>query len=125
MTSWNSAFPSRFFRANDLNNKRLRLKISGVTLESLDDSGREKPVLYFENEIKGLALNRTNADVLEQRYGDQMEDAIGKVIELFPSTVRFKGQLTPCIRIAIPASQEPQGAGTAIHGGLSSETIPF
>ena len=58
-------FPSRFWKAADLNGKPMVVTIEGTVRETLktpDGKSDEKPVLYFTGSKKSLSLNVTNWD---------------------------------------------------------------
>jgi hypothetical protein len=54
---------------------------------------------------KGFVCNATNYDVIADAYGDETDDWTGQPIELFPTKVAFKGQLTDAIRVRIPQAK--------------------
>ena len=106
----NAAFPSKWLRATDLQNRRYTVTISHVTLEDMGD-GEHKPIIYFQGSQKGLACNKTNALEIATAYGDETDGWAGKQIELYPSMVMFQGRNTPCIRCRaiFPAAAAPLG----------------
>jgi hypothetical protein len=104
---FNDMFPSRFFKADDLA-QPLMVKIKEVKIERLGgDNGDEKPVLYFINQEKGLALNKTNAvSIINATGSDDVDDWVGARIELYRDTVLFHGQRTPCVRVRKPSEKK-------------------
>ena len=58
-----SAFPSKYLKGADLNGKTVRATIDRVEIEEVGDGDR-KPVVYFRNSDKGLALIRFSASPL-------------------------------------------------------------
>ena len=56
-----SAFPSKYLKAADLQDKQVTVRMSHVETETIGDDDR--PVLYFQGKEKGLVLNKTNANV--------------------------------------------------------------
>ena len=55
----NEAFPSKFLKADDLQDRTVKLTIDRVEMDEVGD-GR-KPIAYFKDAKKGLVLNVTNA----------------------------------------------------------------
>jgi hypothetical protein len=106
---YNQMFPSRFWKAEDLV-QPLTVKIKEVKIESLGgENGEEKPVVYFANEEKALALNKTNCVAIINAVGsDDTDDWRGQLIQLYKDTVMFHGQHTPCVRIRKPQQQKPK-----------------
>jgi len=105
-------FPSRFFKADDVTNPVI-LTIAAVSQEVMGEGQEEKPVVYFEDHQKCLALNKTNAERIANLVGsDTVEDWYGAKVELFRDTVMFHGARTPCVRVRKPrglvSRQRPQ-----------------
>ena len=98
-------FPSRFLRHADLQGRPQTVIIKDVTLEDVGDDGKQKPVIYFRGKEKGFVCNATNYDVIADAYGDETDDWAGQPIELYPTRVPFKGQLTDAIRVRIPQAK--------------------
>ena len=103
-----TAFPSKFLKAADLQNKSFRLTMKGVEME--DIGGDHQPVLYFMKTDKGVVLNKTNMNAIAGTYGFETNNWAGKEVEIFPATTMFKGQNVPCIRLRVVAPAAPNGA---------------
>jgi hypothetical protein len=101
----NELFPSRFLHHADLQGRSQTVIIKDVTLEDVGDDGRQKPVIRFRGREKGFVCNATNYDVIADTYGDETDDWAGQPIELYPTRVPFKGQLTDAIRVRIPQAK--------------------
>ena len=97
------SFPSKYFRADDLKGRRRTLTIDHVQDEELGrgHDATEKPVVYFREDPRGLALNKTNAVSIQVNLGSEdYDDWTGKTITLYPTTTRDpNGKKVPCIRI--------------------------
>jgi hypothetical protein len=93
-----SAFPSKFVKAADLQGREVRVTIGQVVMEVMND-GKTKPVVYFTGRERGLALNKVNANTIEEMYGPDTNNWIGKGVELFPTKVDLKGERVDAIRI--------------------------
>ncbi len=100
------AFPPRFMSKEDVTKPRV-LTIELVVMEEVEsEDGRvEKPVCYFsEKDSKPLILNKTNAEVLRELYGDETEEWVGKQIEVyFDPSIRFGTRKTGGIRVRKPS----------------------
>jgi hypothetical protein len=77
----------------------------------------EKPIITFVGKDKGLVLNKTNATMIVDSYGDESDVWVGKEIELYPDKVNYQGQIVPCLRVRIPQAAPPPPS----DGG----TVPF
>ena len=87
-----------------------------VTLEDVGDDGKQKPVIRFRGKEKGFVCNATNYDVIADAYGDETDDWAGQPIELYPTRVPFKGQLTDAIRVRIPQAKPAPTQASADAG---------
>ena len=80
-----------------------------VTIESVreaenDDKGRDgkpigKPIVRFVKARKEWVLNKTNARVIRELYGDKYEGWKGKKITLYATTCPAFGETVACIRV--------------------------
>jgi len=93
------AFPSRYLAGDDLGGRRIEVIIREVILEEVGDEKENKPILYFEGKRKGMVLNKTNATVLAETFGDDMEDWTGRKIELRTEKVSFQGKIHNALRV--------------------------
>jgi hypothetical protein len=103
------AFPSKYLKADDLQNRQVQVVMSHVDMEDVGGDDGDKPVLYFQGAKKGVVLNRTNAAVIGHSYGDDTELWRGKPLLLYSEMVNFKGKMTPGIRCRVPAPAVPSG----------------
>lgn len=102
------AFPSKYLKAADLPDGRdVRVQVQDVRLETLEQSGDEKPVCYFIGKTRGLVLNSTNATAISAVLGDETESWHGQTIILFSATTTFGGKTVPCIRVRVPRTSPP------------------
>lgn len=90
----------------DLKGKAHKVTISKteiVETESENDEGVKRMVnkiqLSFEGRDKQLLLNKTNANIIKDKLGDEETDWLGHEIIMYPTTTPFKGVITPCIRV--------------------------
>ena len=96
-----AAYPSKYLKHADLQDRPVRVTIERFEIEEIGDGDR-KPCLYFAKHDRGLVLNRTNADSIAAVFGDETDEWIGQVIELYPDKTRFAGKMVDCIRVRVP-----------------------
>jgi hypothetical protein len=119
------AFPSKYLKASEIKGKDVPVILDRIEHEEMAD-GEMKYVLYFIGRTKGLVLNKTNWDTIEEAYGDS-DDWPGKPAMLF--TVKTKdptGKTVDGIRIK-PAPQQRQQAAKprqASGGGGTVVALP-
>ena len=103
---------SRFLRAEDLPQEKT-LRIKSVTEETVGQGADAKKVLvvWFTNDPRGLALNRTNNRTLRGAFGDPVDGWIGKIIVIYPTQTEFRGHLVPALRVRIPPPKQTTGDG--------------
>ena len=118
-------YPSSFLKAEDLQGKKVRLTVAGVAMEKLGDD--TKPVMAFRGTDKKFVLNRTNASMMQELFGDESSDWVGKPIMLYPTKTNYQGKMVPCLRIEeAPAlkAKEPEPPPELREPGDDSE-MPF
>ena len=96
-----AAYPSKYLKTADLGGRSVRVTIDRFEIEEVVDGDR-KPCLYFAGKDKGIVLNRTNADMICSAYGEETDNWLGQVIELYPDKTRFQGKMVDCIRVRVP-----------------------
>lgn len=100
MGNWRSSFPSNYLKASDFEKPKL-LTIKKFVEE--DIGGEPKPIVYFEEDQKGLVLNKVNGDSIEKISGSwETENWKGHRIVLFQSETDYQGKRVPCIRVRAP-----------------------
>ena len=95
----NDAFPSNYLKASDLQGKLVKVKIQGCTVEDIGDD--KKPVLRFSGKAKGLALNKTNAQMIAAHYSPETNGWLGKEIKLYAGKVNFNGQMVDSLKVEV------------------------
>jgi len=76
---------SKYLKAADLNGKRTKVKISGVSMVEFDDDEKgkmRKPALHFEGKEKAMVLNPTNTAELINAFGAESDEWAGHEVEL-------------------------------------------
>ncbi len=99
-------FPSKYLKASDLEGREIRATIDRVEFEKLGEN--MKPVVYFRGKTKGVALNKTNSNVIAYSYGDDTDHWIGHDIILFSEMVPYQGKVGPSIRVRVPPKAAPK-----------------
>ena len=105
-----TAFPSRFLKAADLQGKTVGVAMDQVVIEEMGAPGKKdekKPVLYFVGKEKGLVLNRTNSRVIAKAYGTETARWRGQRLLLYVTEVEAFGDMVDAIRVRIPNGQPP------------------
>jgi hypothetical protein len=140
MATRDEAFPSKFLKAADIKGRSVTVTVDKVVKEEVGDS--EKFVCYFKKADKGLVLNGTSWDALEDISGELDSDNWhGVRVTLTTIKVRVKGETKDSI-IVQPVNEtrgDPQApldkpakvappAQAAVGEGLGKELddeIPF
>ena len=100
---YRDAFPSPYFKADDLDGKEPVLTIKKVTTETMND-GDERRCAHFEETDKVLILNKTNWLACAEIIGEE-DDArwTGSKIKLAKKRVSFKGDKVDAVRVETAA----------------------
>jgi hypothetical protein len=96
----NNLFPSKYLKASDAT-PSITLTVKGVTWEKMKDKDgneEEKPVIYFNEQTKGMVLNRTNANTLTHLYGSETDKWVGQRVVLGTEIVTAFGESKPALR---------------------------
>jgi len=93
---------SKWLKASDLKRDGKPVKAE-VTIDRPEvvefKDGTKKIGLFFAGREKGLVLNKTNANLIAEQYGQNMDDWRGKKIKIYPTTTDFGGERVECIRV--------------------------
>jgi len=117
------AFPSKYLKASDLENKQPRVTISHVQMENIAEGEDAKPVIFFKGKEKGMVLNKTNANTIRMAYGDDTDDWANEDIVLFSAMIDFQGKQTEALRVKIPPrNKKPVETAAAATG---DDEVPF
>lgn len=105
------AFPSRFFKAEDVKEQPLVLTIKRLYQDQIGIDKQEKNILAFVETEKELVLNGTNWDSIADIVGsDDSDDWPSYKIMLIEALVDFKGQKRPGIRVRSPNTAQASKA---------------
>lgn len=118
----NSAFPSEYLKAADLQNKRLAVTIDSVEIQKIGED--QRPVVRFVGKDKGLVLNKTNANMIIEITGsEETEDWHGHRIVLYVAKVDYQGKRVPAIRVDYMPNGKP--APEPVVEDVDDSDIPF
>lgn len=114
-----SAFPSSYIKASDLQGKSVSILMDRVVMEEI--GGDHKPVLYFIGKDRGLVLNKTNSSIIAEMHGWETENWNNRKITIYPARVEFQGKIVDAIRVKLetvshhqaPPAPMPQQRPTA------------
>jgi hypothetical protein len=104
------AFPSKYVGKDDLEAPRLMVILELAEAMIKGDHGDErKTVMFFKDpESKPLIMNTCNWMALEDAYGEESDDWIGKPVELYVNPdVMYAGKRVGGVRVRIPSSGQP------------------
>ena len=107
MPTREEAFPSKYLKAADLQGRSHVVTISHVQLEEMGQGAdkQEKWVSYFVGKHKGLVLNGTNWDSVEEITGHlNSDDWPGSQIEIYPTKTTFRAERKDCVRVRPPTN---------------------
>jgi hypothetical protein len=114
----NDIYPSTYLKAADLGDEPMVLTIDRVEMAEMQD-GTRKPAAYFEEQEKGLILNRTNANTIAAIYGDDTDSWHGARVQLISVPVEFNGRQVEAIRVRVrqtkPSAKQPHPAAVRAH----------
>ncbi len=100
-------FQSRFLKAADLGGREARVVIDHVEMVDLDADQPQRPALFFVGKSKSMVINRTNGELLAKSFGDDCDAWRGRSVIIFCSQTVFQGRVVDCLRLRIPAGQQP------------------
>jgi hypothetical protein len=110
----NDLYPSKYLKAVDLNGNAQTVTISRIEVEAIGDPQRpdRKPIIYFQEPIKPMVLNKTNGLAIAARFGPELNNWIGGRLELFSMLVQGPNGPVDGIRLR-PLEQAPKAAPAA------------
>jgi hypothetical protein len=102
MPDYRSMFERLYLGSWDLQGRDWVLQISKVVAATLTAPGgrtSKKPVVFFEQTDKGLALNKTNAKTIAAMYGNNTDEWVGELVTVYPTQTSFGAETVEAIRI--------------------------
>ena len=107
MPKWSDQVQSDYLKASDLNGHSVKVTIARTEFGKIGSD--EKWIVFFAGKQRGLALNKTNGSVLAEAFGDEMDNWVGREIEIYPDKTQYEGRLVACLRVRVPAPPVPEG----------------
>ena len=98
-------FAGNYLKASDIP-KPTALQITAVQMVKMPE-GDEKPAVVFTTGQQ-LVLNKTNATILADLWGDETAAWHGQMVELYSTTTSYSGRMVPCIQVRAPQPAVPQ-----------------
>jgi hypothetical protein len=119
-----TAFPSKYLKASDLNGRTVTVTIARVEMEKVGDD--RKPIIYFEGKSKGLVCNKTNANMIAKIANSRDTDEwTGVSITLIDAEVEFQGEPTRAIRVRPATKAATRPAPPPPVETPADDEIPF
>lgn len=119
---------SKFWRAGDVQGRPpIVLTIADVTEELIGRGSKQeaKCFLWFNENLKGLQLNKTRVRLLEAAFGPDSELWIGKKVKLsFDPTVEFGGRAVGGVGLQTPHGVVYQAAEGLAGWGAAPQGSP-
>ena len=113
-----------YLKAVDVEDEPLHVIIKNVSVETMTD-GRERPVVWFVNEDKGLVLNKINASRITKIAGsDDTDDWKEITITLVHDYTQFQGEDVECIRVKLE-KPTPKKAKKVVKEEELDDEVPF
>lgn len=110
-------FPSPYLVCADLGGQEQDVVISRFAMEEVDKQSHEQaPVVHFKDILKGLRLNKTNANTIGELLGGETDEWVGKTITLFPTQVDWQGTQKACIRVKMNTINQQSEAAPSSEG---------
>ncbi len=117
---------SKFLKKDDFQTPTI-LTIKSVSLEEVG-RGEERWVIFFNERAKGIVLNVTKIRQLENKYGQDTDDWIGKRVVLYTDpNVSYAGKIVGGIRVRAPKLKAPPEPEPEPIGdeGFDDDPVPF
>jgi hypothetical protein len=113
MPNVDQMFPSKYIKAGDCEEADLILTVRTVKMEDVGqgENAETKPVVYFDEEEKGLVLNKTNATTISELHGRNTDQWTGKRIALYATEVEYGGKVSMGIRVRLKAPKAAAANG--------------
>lgn len=116
------AFASKYLKAEDLNGEEVVSQIQSISQEDTAGNGQKKdfkPVVYLHGLEQGLVLNKVNALMTAEFYGDETDNWVGLPLAIRVEKVMYRGDMVPGIRV-MPQDPSMQAAGAKLKKILAA-----
>ena len=115
----NDIYPSQYLKAADIGDEPMLLTIDRVEMAEMQD-GTRKPACYFQEQDKGLILNKTNANTIAALYGDDTDDWSGQRVQLLSVPVEYQGKMVDAIRVRVRQAKPAAKPQSNVRSGADS-----
>ena len=119
---------SKFLRKEDFDEDQI-CTIRNVKLEDVgrDDNPEQRWVIYFKEHAKGMVLNVTTIRVLEQSYGGDTANWIGRQATVYVDpNVSFGGKVVGGLRLRVQKTKTASKASKPPNENFEDDSkIPF
>lgn len=94
-------YPGEYLEAEDLKGQTVIVTIVDIQGKELEfEKGKKRAfLLTFAGKKKALLLNKTNAWLIAEMFGENPNEWRGKRISIWPTTTRFGPDTVDCIRV--------------------------
>lgn len=108
------ATESKWLKAGDLkkDGKAIKVKLTIDHAEVVEfKDNTKKLAVMFKGKAKGLVLNKTNAQLIAEQYGEDSNAWANKEVSIYPTTTDFGGERVECIRVEqfVPEASDSDG----------------
>lgn len=100
---------SEFLSAKDLGDQEILVTLDGLTVETLQD--KQKLVGTFKEISRKVVINKTNANVIADKYGEDFETWADKSVQviLYSAPTSYEGKQGIHFRLPKDVSAPPSG----------------
>lgn len=112
MPKFSAAFPSKFLKPADLNGEDVIVTIQDIEIsDGTDMQGKPKKNVdchlkeTFDGQVKILRLSKMNAELLRDKYGDEMDDWVGARVKLFEDKIKIGSEIKSIIKLRVSSAK--------------------
>lgn len=110
-------FPSKYLKAADLMGRAVAVVIAGIDpraeLQMRGGAKEKKPLVRLAGKEKAWVLNKTNAHLIAEVYGNEVTGWLGKTVVIRAERVRFGGNMVEAVRVDVDATRARLANGGA------------
>jgi hypothetical protein len=99
-------FPSKYLKAADLMGRAVAVVIAGI-------DPRAELQMRLAGKEKAWVLNKTNAHLIAEVYGNEVTGWLGKTVVIRAERVRFGGNMVEAVRVDVDATRARLANGGA------------
>ena len=116
-----SIYSSNYLKAASLI-KPIVVTIAGLEMHPMQQSGDEKPVLLFKEDVPPAILNKTNFRYLQGELGTESDNWIGQKVRFSVVQVDYQGKRVPGLHVTVIKTEKssPSGGRSAFAGAAAS-----